>query len=151
MTKTPMIAIAFALAALSGVALGEDMAPPAEAQALAQKAQAAVNEMGKEKAFAAFADPKGGFRIKDLYVFCMSMQGVMLSHPLKPELIGQNQLEFDKYGDKLFKRMIATVRTQGEGWVDYQWPHPGSGEIRDKTSYVVSNQAGFFCGVGAYK
>jgi cytochrome c len=151
MTKITIIAGALGLAVLAGSVLADEMATPAEAQALSRKAQAAVNEMGKEKAFAVFADPKGGYRIKDLYVFCMSLQGVMLSHPLKPELIGQNQLEFDKYGDKLFKRMIATVKKQGEGWVDYQWPHPGTGEIRDKTSYVVSNQGGFFCGVGAYK
>ena len=27
----------------------------------------------------------------------------------------------------------------------------GTEEIRDKTSYVMTNKEGFFCGVGAYK
>jgi signal transduction histidine kinase len=142
--------IAIALASLSGTVLAADMATPDEAKALSQKAQAAVNEMGKDKAFAAFAAPDGGFKSKDLYVFCMDMDGVML-HTVKPDLIGKNLLDFNKYGDELFKNMVATVKASGEGWVDYKWPYPGTEEIRDKTSYVMTNKEGFFCGVGAYK
>ncbi|SEH08449.1 cache domain-containing protein [Candidatus Venteria ishoeyi] len=129
-----------------------DMATPDEAKALSEKAAAAVNDTGKEKAFAAFADNKAGFLEKDLYVFCMDMQGVMLSHAKKPQLVGKNLLEFNKYGDFLFKNMIKTAKSEATaGWVDYKWPYPGSEEIRDKTSYVVTNKEGFFCGVGAYK
>ena len=131
--------------------MAQDMATPDEAKAMSQKAQTAVNEMGKDQAFAAFADENGDFRNKDLYVFCMDMEGVMLLHPLKPELQGQNLREFDKYGDKLFQNMIDTVKESGEGWVDYNWPYPGSDEVREKTSYVMRNDEGFFCGVGAYK
>ena len=142
---------AIALAALSGTVLAADMATPDEAKALSQKAQTAVNEMGKDKAFAAFSAPDGGFKNKDLYVFCMDMDGVMLSHAVKPELVGKNMLDFNKYGDQLFKNMIATAKASGEGWVDYKWPYPGTEEIRNKTSYVMTNKEGFFCGVGAYK
>ena len=151
--KTPMrkTLIAFALASLSGTLLAADMATPDEAKALSQKAQAAVNEMGKDKAFAAFAAPDGGFRSKDLYVFCMDMDGVMLSHALKPDLVGKNLFDFNKYGDEPFKKMVATAKTSGEGAVDYKWPYPGTDEIRDKESYVMTNKEGFFCGVGAYK
>jgi signal transduction histidine kinase len=143
--------IAFAAALLAGTALAADMATPDEAKALSQKAQTAVNEMGKDKAFTAFAAADGGFKAKDLYVFCMDMDGVMLSHAVKPELVGKNLLDFNKYGDELFKNMIAKVKASNEGWVDYKWPYPGTEEIREKTSYVMSNKEGFFCGVGAYK
>jgi len=47
--------------------------------------------------------------------------------------------------------MIAVAKNPGAGWVDYKWPYPGTDEIRPKTSYVATNDAGFFCGVGAYK
>jgi hypothetical protein len=30
-----------------------------------------------------------------------------------------------------------------------QWPYPGTDEVRAKTSYVMTNDGGFFCGVGA--
>ncbi len=143
--------IAITLASLSGTLLAADMGTPDEAKALSQKAQAAVNEMGKDKAFAAFAAPDGGFRSKDLYVFCMDMDGVMLSHPLKPDLVGKNLFDFNKYGDEPFKKMVATAKTSGEGAVDYKWPYPETDEIRDKESYVMTNKEGFFCGVGAYK
>jgi methyl-accepting chemotaxis protein len=143
--------ITLALAALCGVAYAADMASPDEAKAMSQKAQAAVNTMGRDQAFAAFAATDGGFKDRDLYVFCMDMDGVMLAHGIKPDLVGKNLLDFNKYGDELFKNMIATAKASGEGWVDYKWPYPGSEEIREKTSYVMTNNEGFFCGVGAYK
>ena len=137
--------------ALISAATAAEMATPDEAKALSQKAQAAVNELGSEKAFATFADPAGGFQDKDLYVFCMDLNGVMLSHAKKPDLVGKNLLEFNKYGDFLFKDMVAVAKDAGEGWVTYRWPYPDSEEIREKTSYIMTNNEGFFCGVGAYK
>ncbi len=148
--KKTLIALAAGVL-FTGSALAADLATPDEAKAMSQKAQAAVNQMGKDQAFASFAAADGGFKVKDLYVFCMDMDGVMLSHAIKPELVGKNLLDFNKYGDELFKNMIATAKASGEGWVDYKWPYPGTEEIREKTSYVMTNNAGFFCGVGAYK
>ena len=145
-----ILALVVGCTLVSVVAAG-DMASPDEARAMSQKAQAAVNELGSEKAFAAFADPAGGYQDKDLYVFCMDMEGVMLSHAKKPDLVGKNLLDFHKYGDFLFKDMVAVAKGAGEGWVNYRWPYPGSEEIKEKTSYIITNDGGFFCGVGAYK
>ncbi len=140
------------LAAMAvGSAYAGEMGTPKEAKAMSLKAQAVVNEMGREKAFAAFADPNGEFRDRDLYVFCIDMEGVLLSQPIKPELVGKNMFNFNKYGDLLFQDMIAVAKKSGAGWVDYRWPHPGTDEIRPKTSFIATNDEGFFCGVGAYK
>jgi cytochrome c len=150
--KKTLIALTLAATAAmlaTGPVPAADTATPDEAKTLSQKAQATVNKDGKDKAFAAFAT--ADFKPKDLYVFCMDMDGVMLSHATKPELVGKNLLAFNKYGDELFKNMIATVKAKGEGWVDYKWPYPGTEEVRAKASYVMSNKEGFFCGVGAYK
>ena len=136
---------------LMSLAIAGEMATPDEAKAMSEKAQAAVNGMGSEKAFAAFADPNGGFQEKDLYVFCMDNEGVMLSHAKKPALVGKNLKDFNKYGDLLFQDMIAVSTGSGAGWVDYNWPYPGSEEVKEKTTYILSNDEGFFCGVGAYK
>ena len=144
---------------LAGVALAvsfsaiasDEMATPDEAKAMSEKAALLVNEKG-EDAFAMFSAEDGGFQEKDLYVFCMDMQGVMLSHAKKPDLVGQNLIDYDKYGDKLFANMIMVAQSAGgNGWVDYKWPRPGTEEVTDKTSYVITNEKGFFCGVGAYK
>ncbi len=127
-----------------------DMGTPAEAKAMSEKAAAQVNQSG-EAAFATFAAADGGFVSKDLYVFCMDLEGKMLSHAKKPHLVGKNLKDFNKYGDMLFQDMIAVASDPGTGWVDYRWPYPGSEEIRQKTSYIIRNDKGFFCGVGAYK
>ena len=145
------IIVAIAGATLMSVAVAGDMATPDEAKAMSEKAQGAVNGMGSEKAFEAFANPDGGFQDKDLYVFCMDNEGVMLSHAKKPQLVGKNLKDFNKYGDTLFQDMIAVSTGKGEGWVDYKWPYPGSDEVKEKTSYILTNSEGFFCGVGAYK
>ena len=141
-----ILAISFAGAVSAGA-----MGTPEEAKAMSLKARVAVNELGQEKAFAAFADPNGEFRERDLYVFCIDMEGVLLSQPIKPELVGRNMYNFNKYGDLLFQDMIALAKQSGAGWVDYRWPHPGTNEIRPKASYIAMNDDDFFCGVGAYK
>lgn len=151
MKKTLATMLISALLGMTAPVWAAEMATPEEAQAMSEKAAAAVDSMGKDKAFAAFTDAAGGFQAKDLYVFCMDMEGVMLSHAKKPELVGKNLLEFNKYGDFLFKNMVDLAKKDGKGWVDYKWPYPNSEEIRDKTSYIVTNKEGFFCGVGAYK
>jgi signal transduction histidine kinase len=136
---------------LAGSVSATNMATPQEAKTMSLKAQEAVNAMGREKAFSTFADPKGAFRDRDLYVFCIDMDGVLLSQPIKPELVGRNMFNFNKYGDLLFQDMINVAQESGSGWVDYRWPYPGTDEIRPKTSYIATNDDGFFCGVGAYK
>lgn len=145
------IAFAVLAVALAGPLSAGEMGTPEEAKAMSLKARAAVNALGQEEAFAAFAVPDGEFRDRDLYVFCIDMDGVLLSQPIKPELVGRDMFNFNKYGDLLFQDMIAVARESGSGWVDYKWPHPGTDEIRPKTSYIAMNDEGFFCGVGAYK
>lgn len=140
------------LLALSLNAFAEEaaMGTEAEAQAMSEAAAAAVNKDG-EGAFTTFKQEDGEFIQKDLYVFCMDMEGKMLAHPKKPELEGKNLLDFDKYGDKLFQNMITVAGgDEGKGWVEYKWPHPASDDLKAKKSYVIKNDKGFFCGVGAY-
>lgn len=145
------IALGILSMALAGVVSAGTMGTPEDAKTMSLKARAAVNELGQEKAFAAFADPNGQFRDRDLYVFCIDMEGVLLSQPIKPELVGRNMYHFNKYGDLLFQDMITLAKKSGSGWVDYKWPHPGTNEIRPKTSYIAMNDGDFFCGVGAYR
>lgn len=142
-----------ALAVSFSVFADAEMATPEEAKAMSEKAAALVNEKGKD-AFTVFSDKEGDFQKKDLYVFCMDLDGKMLSHAVKPDLVGKNLIEFDKYGDKLFENMTKVAKSEtGNGWVDYKWPRPGADDkdVTDKTSYVITNEKGFFCGVGAYK
>lgn len=131
------------------VSAGE-MGTPEEAKAMSEKAAALVDQIGQD-AFSVFATEDSGYLAKDLYVFCMDLEGKMLLHAKKPHLVGENLKSFNKYGDMLFQDMIAVAAGSGSGWVDYRWPYPGTDEIKQKTTYIIKNNEGFFCGVGAYK
>lgn len=93
----------------------------------------------------------GGFVTRDMYVFCRDLDGKMLAHAKKADLIGKNLKDFNKYGDYLFQDLISVASSSGEGWVDYKWPYPGSEEPREKTSYSIKNDKGFFAAWWAYK
>lgn len=137
------------LLSLSINAQASDMGTVEEAKAMSESAAALVNNQG-EAAFETFS-AEGDYKNKDLYVFCMDMEGKILSHAVKPDLVGKNLINFDKYGDKLFVNMIEVASSEaGQGWVDYKWPYPGTEELKSKKSYVIKNEKGFFCGVGAY-
>ncbi len=145
---THTLGIGLLTLSMGAFAAGE-MGTVEEAQAMSEKAATLVNEKG-EAAFDTFK-AEGDFQAKDLYVFCMDLEGKMLSHPKKPELVGTNMLGFDKYGEKLFENMVAVAKgAEGKGWVEYKWPYPGTEELKAKKSYVIKNDKGFFCGVGAY-
>ncbi len=147
--KTIKALLSSGLIAVSMSAVASEMGTPDEAKAMSESAATLVNANG-DAAFAEFSKEGGDFLVKDLYVFCMDMEGQMLSHAVKPGLVGKNLLDYDKYGETLFVNMIEVAKG-GSGWVDYNWPKPGSEEITQKTSYVIKNDKGFFCGVGAYK
>ncbi len=147
--KSTIVALAASVLSITSVWAGE-MATPEEAKALSQKA-AAEAKKNQEVAFAAFEEANGPFQEKDLYVFCMDMEGKMVFHAKKPELVGKNLIDFNKYGDTLFKDMIKVAKNDGSGWVNYKWPYPGSEEVREKASWIEAVDDKYFCGVGAYK
>lgn len=122
-----------------------------EAKALAEAAAAHVDKVGSEQAFKDFgADAK--WRIKDMYVFAMTMDAQMAFHGANAKLIGKNFLEVkDASGKEFNKEMIAAAK-KGAGWVDYQWAHPASKKVEDKTSHIVrTNKLDGFVGVGIYR
>ncbi|MCK6426988.1 MAG: methyl-accepting chemotaxis protein [Burkholderiaceae bacterium] len=86
------------------------------------------------------------------YFWINDMQPRMVMHPIKPELDGQAVGGVrDPNGVPLFDRFVATVRAQGEGYVDYQWPRPGGGAAVDKISYVKGFAPwGWVIGSGVY-
>lgn len=128
-----------------------DMLTPDDAKSMSIRASELINQKGT-LGIADFSRLEAGFLMKDGYVFCMSMSGVMISHPIRNQLVGQNLYGYQRYGQSFFKEMVEVAKRDGEGWVEYRWPYPGTSELlRIKMSYVVKNEAGFFCGVSAFK
>ena len=119
-----------------------------EARAMLEKAVAAV-KADKTKALDMFNKGEGGFKDRDLYVFCANASdGILTAHPT---MKGKQLREIlGKKGYPLGQEMMqkATEGTIRE--VTYWWPRPGSDKPLEKTSFYtkVGDQ---MCGVGYYK
>ncbi len=123
---------------------------PDQAKAMAEKAAQYVRDHGPEAAAAEFnktAEDGSEFVVNDLYVFAIDTEGVFLSHPIKPALVGKNMINLkDVEKTPLIKNF---TEIDGEGWSPYKWPHPVTKTIMPKKSYII-NVDGFILGVGAY-
>ena len=119
-----------------------------EAKAMLERAVAAVKE-DKAKALEKFNKGEGGFKDRDLYVFCANASdGTLTAHPsLRGEPLQ------DIKGKKGFPLGQEIMKTATEGKINdvtYWWPRPGSETPLEKHTFYtkVGDQN---CGVGYYK
>jgi hypothetical protein len=120
-----------------------------EAKAMLERAVAAVKE-DKAKALDMFNKGEGGFKDRDLYVFCANASdGILTAHPYGQKGKLLQDIE-GKHGAAFGKEIMqeATEGTTKE--VTYWWQRPGSDKPLQKTAFYtkVGDQ---ICGVGYYK
>jgi signal transduction histidine kinase len=120
-----------------------------EAKAMLERAVAAIKE-DKSKALEMFNKGEGGFKDRDLYVFCANASdGILTAHPYGQkgkqlrEILGKKGYPL---GQEIMEK--ATEGTIGE--VTYWWPRPGSEKPLEKTTFYTK-AADQICGVGYYK
>jgi Single Cache domain 2 len=124
-----------------------DFGTAEEAKAMLEKAVAAVKQ-DKAKALDMFNNGEGGFKDRDLYVFCANAaDGIMTAHPY---LKGQHLQDIKgKHGAPLGETIMhnATEGTILE--TIYWWPRPGTDKpLRKATFYTKAGDQ--VCGVGYY-
>jgi methyl-accepting chemotaxis protein len=88
----------------------------------------------------------------DNYFWINDLHPSMIMHPTKPQLDGTDLSDTkDPSGKALFVEMARTVRSEGAGFVAYEWPRPGSDKPIPKISYVKGfNPWGWVIGTGIY-
>ena len=132
----------------AALARSADYGTAEEARATLDKAVAAV-QADKAKALDMFNKGEGGFKDRDLYVFCANASdGVMTAHPThKGEQLADIK---GKKGFPLGQEMMKNATEGKVSEVTYWWPRPGSDKPLEKTSFYtkVGDQ---ICGVGYYK
>ena len=86
------------------------------------------------------------------YFFINNFDGVIVMHPLKPQLDGKNLINFkDKAGNKLFYEMIQVCKKKGSGVVNYVWENPRTKKLEPKTTYVATFKPfNWIIGTGLY-
>ena len=119
-----------------------------EARAMLEKAVAAVKQ-NKATALAMFNKGEGGFKDRDLYVFCANAaDGVLTAHPY---LRGEHLQDIvGKKGFPLGKEIMQNAAEGQIKEVTYWWPRPGADAPLEKHTFYtkVADQN---CGVGFYK
>lgn len=86
------------------------------------------------------------------YFWINNMDVQVVMHPTKPDLNGKDASGIkDPNGKALFKAFVEEVRLHGKGFVEYQWPKPGSDKPVDKVSFVQGFEPwGWVVGTGLY-
>jgi methyl-accepting chemotaxis protein len=122
-----------------------------EARDLARRAHALIQQQGLQQAKATLHDPAGGFIDRDLYVFAMNRQGVFQVFGAKPAMCGQHASAIPGVdAERLVSHGFAAAE-RGGGWIDYTVVNPLTGEVQEKTSYVLPCGPDLAVGCGAYK
>jgi len=120
-----------------------------EARAMLEKAVAAV-KADKAKALDMFNNGEGGFKDRDLYVFCANASdGIVTAQPYVNR--GKQSKDIKGKRGTPFGEIILQTATEGTiKTVTYWWPRPGSDEPLEKEAFYtkVGDQ---ICGVGYYK
>ncbi len=89
---------------------------------------------------------------KDGYFWINDMNCKMVMHPIKPSLNGKDLSNLkDSTGKYFFREFVDICKKNGEGFVKYLWPKPGSDVPVPKISYVkLFKPWGWVIGSGAY-
>lgn len=130
--KLIFMTVSFTLAVGSHAA---DRATAKDAQMLVAKAQAELKARGVDASIKTFGE--AGWKDRDLYVFVLRYDGVIVAHGGNPGLLGKSLIDVKDADGKLFIRdMIQVAKSAGKGWVDYLWSNPVSKKVEPKTTYL---------------
>ncbi len=126
------------LVLFSSQAFAQERATTEECVMKAHEAAAMINARGVEESIKMIGDPHGPFVWKDSYVFLMDLEGKMLAHPMRPELIRYKHVLFqtDATDKAIFVHFVNIAKNPGQGWVDYMWPKPGKKSPSKKVTYI---------------
>jgi methyl-accepting chemotaxis protein len=118
-----------------------------------QHVRSARGEISEEAAKAAALQALSDLRYRGTeYIFVNSTTGVMVMHPLRPEMVGVDQMSLeDPNGKRFVAEMVERSRTEGSGFVDYQWNRVKEQPPVDKLSYFTTfTPWGWIIGTGVY-
>ncbi len=135
----------------NGVHAEEQKITPQQVVDLVKRSVQLIEEKGPDTAFPVLSDPKGDYVDGDLYVFTYNMDGAIIQH-LRPKLVGKNMMNIkDKEGKCLACDFVRIAKEEGQGWSQYWWPKPGSGELSVKVSFIMKVPGHeLFVGAGVY-
>lgn len=138
MKKAAVCALVVVIGLILAAVVFAESATKDECIAKAKEAAQMVNEKGLDAAIAEINRKDGTFVWKNSYVFLMDLDGKILAHPMRPELIGRDMSDVrDGRGATYFMEFIRVAKDKGEGWVDYWMPAQYGGGSKSSFIYRV--------------
>jgi cytochrome c len=121
-----------------------------EATAMVKKAVALIKEQGPDKAYAEFSNKGNRFHDRDLYVTVLDLDGTLLAHGQRDDLIGKSLIELKDPDGKLFmKERVELARQQPSFWQNYKFMNPATKKVEPKEMYCERLNETAVCG-GVY-
>ena len=146
------VAAAFSAVLFAFSAAAADKGTPEEAKALLTKAVAHYQAVGREAAFKDFADKKGPYVDRDLYLWCMDKAHIITHHTMVPPLIGKSGEAAKDAEGKVFSPSVTDeALAKGTATVDYKYSNPVTKQIEPKTALAQKVSDNEVCAVGYYK
>ena len=148
--KLMFAVIASSALAFSTSAFAQATGTAAEAKAMLEKAIAAL-KANEATALASFNKADGGYRDRDLYVYCFEKSTGKFTAHVNAALMGTDVRALkEKDGAPLGQKVFDAAKEGTITTISYNFPKPGSTDPVPKEAFVtaVGNQG---CGVGYYK
>ena len=128
-----------------------EIAGPAEAVAMVQRAVAFIRKEGTERGYAEITNREGPFVDRDLYVVVYQLDGRVLAHGANEKFVGKDVRNARDVDGKLFvQERIELAATQRSFWQDYKFVNPVSTQVEPKQMYCERLDGTVVC-AGIYK
>lgn len=128
-----------------------------QARAFVKQAVDFAKKNPRAKFLEEVSGPKGQFHFNkgqnhDLYIFVYDLEGKVLAHGVRRELVGLNRWNAkDPNGKPWIQDWTSLVKEKGSGWIEYKELNPAQGnKIGNKASWVELVD-GMVIGAGIYE
>jgi len=145
----PPVALLIAAFAV-GSSVAAEWATKEEATAMVKRAVVFIKDQGPDKAYAEFTTKAGRFHDRDLYITVLDLDGKVLAHGQRDDLIGKGLIDAKDPDGKLFiKERVELARQQPSFWQNYKFMNPVTTKIEPKEMYCERLNETMVCG-GVY-
>ena len=108
----------------------------AQAVAMVKKGVAYIQAFGVNQTYSQINDPQGKFHDRSLYLVVYGLDGEVLAHGHKPELVGKSMLEYrDPGGKRVIQETVKRAQARQKFWVEHQMDNPMTGQVQDMRMY----------------
>ena len=127
-----------------------------QAKAFVKQAVDFAKKNTKEKFLEEVSGPKGQFHFNkgqnhDLYIFVYDLEGKVVAHGVRRELVGVNRwASKDPDGKPWIQDWTKLVKEKGNGWIEYKELNPAQNNKVMKKASFVELFNGMVIGAGIY-